>query len=71
MKRKHKDPLAGKRDPESQLYRAVRRFVLARGGSLVVIGGINTIELPDDRAMIFHVAVKCMGRKPIPLKDRP
>jgi hypothetical protein len=59
------------RDPTSQLYRAVIRFVESRSGSIVVIGGITTIELPGDREFIFHVAVKCCGRKPKPVEPTP
>lgn len=65
-KKKKRDVLAGRRDPESQLYRAVRRYVESKGGSLIVIGGIETQQWPDDREMMFRVAVKCMGRKPTP-----
>lgn len=63
-RKKKRDPLAGKRDPESQLYRAVRRYVESKGGSLLVIGGIETQEWPGERELMFRVAVKCMGRKP-------
>lgn len=66
-KKKKRDVLAGKRDPESQLYRAVRRYVESKGGSLVVIGGIETQEWPEDGRFKFRVAVKCMGKKPTPL----
>jgi hypothetical protein len=62
-----KDVLAGKRDAESQLYRAVRRFVRERGGSLLVIGGIVTIEWPGDAVGKFTVGVHCLGKKPTPL----
>lgn len=66
-KSKTRDVLAGRRDPESQLYRAVRRYVESKGGSLLVIGGIETQQWPDDRALMFRVAVRCMGRKPSPV----
>lgn len=62
--KKKRDVLAGKRDPESQLYRAVRRYVESKGGALVVIGGIETQEWPEDGRLKFRVAVRCMGRKP-------
>lgn len=47
-----------------RLYKAVQNYVEKKGGKLVVIGGVTIQEWPEDRAMIFHVAVKCMGRKP-------
>ena len=63
-KAEKRDVLAGKRDPESQLYRAVRRYVESKGGSLMVIGGVETQEWPEDGKFKFRVAVRCMGRKP-------
>lgn len=63
-KSKKRDVLAGKRDPESQLYRAIRRYVESKGGSLMVIGGIETQEWPGEGEFKFRVAVRCMGRKP-------
>jgi hypothetical protein len=47
-----------------RLYKAVDNYVRAKGGSLIVIGGIQIQEWPGDPAMVFQVAVKCMGRKP-------
>lgn len=71
MKRKpRKDVLAGKRDKTSQLYRAVRRWVKEGGGSLILIGGVVTIEWPGDRAGMFTVGIKCFGKKPKALEDQ-
>lgn len=47
-----------------RLYKAVANYVEKKGGKLVVIGGIQLQEWPGDPAMVFHVSVKCMGRKP-------
>lgn len=60
--RKSKQLITG-RDPVSQLYRAVDRYVKSKGGSLVVIGGIQVQQWPGDPAHSFVVAVKCMGRQ--------
>ena len=62
-KKRREDVLAGPGD-ELQLYRAVRRYVKARGGSIVVIGGIELQQWPDDRPQQFRLAVKFLGRKP-------
>lgn len=62
--KKDRDVLAGDRTPVGQLFRAVRRYVNANGGSIVVIGGIYVLEWPGDAAGKFTVAVKCLGRKP-------
>ena len=61
--RKSKQLISG-RDPVSQLYRAVDRYVKSKGGSIVVIGGIQIQQWPGDASNNFVVAVKCMGRLP-------
>ena len=48
-----------------RLYKAVQNYVEKNGGKLAVIGGITIQEWPADSAMVFHVAVKCCGRKPV------
>lgn len=47
-----------------RLYKAVQNYVEKGGGKLIVIGGIAVQEWPTDNAHVFHVAVKCLGRKP-------
>lgn len=47
-----------------RLYKAVQHYVEKCSGKLVVIGGIQLQEWPQDNKHIFHVAVKCLGRKP-------
>lgn len=54
-----------------RLYKAVQNYIEKKGGKLAVIGGVSIQEWPDDRAMIFHVAIKCMGRKPEFAKTTP
>jgi hypothetical protein len=52
------------RDPASQLYRAVVRYVESKGGSIFVIGGVQIQEWPGEFSGNFRLAVKCTGRKP-------
>jgi hypothetical protein len=51
-------------DPVSQLYRAIIRYVKFRGGDIMVIGGIEIQEWPDEFKYNFRVAVRCTGKKP-------
>lgn len=46
------------------LYRAVHSYVKKHGGDIVVIGGIQIQEWPQDNKGVFHISVKCLGRKP-------
>lgn len=62
--RKVRDVLEG-RDPTMQLYRAVRRYVQSKGGSLLMIGGIEVQEWPGDGKAMYRVAVRLLGRKPV------
>lgn len=66
MKRKKKlDPLAGKRDPVSQLYRAIRRYVEHHDGNIIVVGGIQVQEWPEDSFKgKYTIAVQCLGKRP-------
>lgn len=57
------DPLTGD-SAEMELYRAVRRYVESLEGSIVVIGGIEIQEWPDDANLTYRVAVRCTGRAP-------
>lgn len=47
-----------------RLYKAVQNYVGRSGGKLIVIGGIAVQEWPTDNKFVFHIAVKCLGRKP-------
>jgi hypothetical protein len=47
------------------LYKAVANYVKANGGKLVVVGGVRIEEWPGEPDLVFHVAIKCMGRKPV------
>ena len=63
-----RDVLAGN-TPDLQLYRGVRRYVESLGGSVIVIGGIEIQEWPDDPAGKYRVAVSVLGRRPEPRKS--
>lgn len=64
MKRKSKRKQPSPEPQVDALYKAVQAWVEHNGGKLVVIGGIQVQQWPQDREFIFHVAVKCMGRLP-------
>lgn len=51
-------------DLVDDLYQVVRRYVENNGGVVLVVGGIQIVEWPSDNAGVFHVSVKCTGRKP-------
>lgn len=48
----------------NRLFGAVQNFVERNGGKLVIVGPITVQEWPQDNKGVFHVAVKCLGRKP-------
>lgn len=58
-----RDVLAGKRDPVSQLYRAVKRYVEHHNGNIIVIGGIG-LGVEDDNKGRYFIQVKCLGKPP-------
>lgn len=62
-KAKHKPILIGGRDPISQLYRAVLRYVEASGGQVIVIGGVQVQEW-QPRSGNYVIGIKCMGKLP-------
>lgn len=51
-------------DDTDKLYKAVQNYIEGRGGKLLIIGGVEIIEMPDDNKGIFHFAIKCMGKRP-------
>ena len=59
------------RDPTSQLYRAILRYVKSKGGSIMVIGGVQIEQWPGDGELKYVVGVRCMGRKPVVEKSAP
>lgn len=65
-KKKSKHRKITGRDPTSQLYRAIIRYVESKGGSITVIGGVQIEQWPGDGELKYVVGVRCMGRKPSP-----
>ena len=66
--KKKRDLLAG-RSPTMQLYRAVRRYVESGGGNVVVIGGIEVQDFAEGAGK-WRLAVRLMGKKPSPDKEK-
>jgi len=62
-KKTNKRPILG-RDPTSQLYRAVIRYIESKGGSVLVIGGAQIQQWPGEREFNYVLGVRCTGRKP-------
>lgn len=59
-----KPKLKGIPKPIDRLYKAVDNYVKKNGGNIIVIGGIQTMVLPEDNKYQFTIAVKCLGKKP-------
>ncbi len=53
-----------KPDETIALYDAVAAFVKAKGGNVLVIGGIQMLKWPDDRQHNFMIAVRITGIEP-------
>ena len=53
-----------KNDPAHNLLAAAQHYIKARGGAVVVIGGIQIIKHPFDPEASFQIAVRCVGRLP-------
>lgn len=67
MKTKKKSKLHRKltgRDPTSQLYRAIIRYVESKKGSIIVIGGVQIEQWPGEGEFKYVVGVRCLGRRP-------
>lgn len=69
-KRKERILRFRKNAPEHNLLAAVQHFVRANGGSIVVIGGIETQDWGEGLGK-FRIAVKCLGRKPAASGGQP
>ena len=57
--------LGQKRDELDNLYDAAIAFIEARGGKVVVIGGVSVIELPGDKKFNYVLGVRVTGVRPI------
>lgn len=47
-----------------RLYKAVAHYVEKVGGKLVVIGGIQVQQWPNDGEYRFTIGIRCTGTKP-------
>ena len=47
-----------------ELYEAVRNYIESKGGSVVVIGGIQIVQMPDDLKFNWGLNVRVTGKKP-------
>lgn len=56
--------MAGVPSHVARLYRAVENYVLKNNGTVVVIGGIQVMTLPEEGAYKYRIAVQCVGTKP-------
>jgi hypothetical protein len=63
--KRRRDPLAGLDKATADLYRAVQNYVKAHDGSVIVIGGIDLVQMPGDGEMKYRVAVRCLGKRPV------
>ena len=61
MKKKIK---TGKDDIDT-LYEAVRAYIENRGGSVVVIGGVQIVQMPDDLKFNWGLNIRVTGKKPV------
>lgn len=48
----------------ADLYDALDNYVTKLGGKIVIIGGVEVQEWPNDPKHSFRMAIKCVGFKP-------
>jgi ABC-type sugar transport system substrate-binding protein len=53
-----------KKDVTDRLYDAVIDFIESKGGKVLVIGGVETQQFPEDRKLNFRLAIRFTGKKP-------
>ena len=46
------------------LYKEVAKYVASQGGKVIMCGGIQVQEWPEDHKFSFTIAIKCVGKKP-------
>lgn len=56
--------MKNKKDVTDRLYKAVVDFIDAKKGKVVVIGGVEIQQFPDDSEFTFRLAVRITGKKP-------
>ena len=57
-----------KDDPSHNLLAAAQHYILANGGTALLIGGIDIITMPYDPPSKYRVAVGCLGVRPEKVK---
>lgn len=48
----------------NRLYDAVANYIEKRGGKVVVVGGVEIQQWPQDGEFRFSVAIRCTGKVP-------
>jgi len=51
-------------DATDRFYKAIIDYIESRGGKVVVIGGVEIQQWPNDGDLKFKIAVSCVGKKP-------
>ena len=62
MKKSQNKP--DKIDTTDALYRAVADYIESKGGTAIVIGGIQTIKWPTDAKYNYTLGIKITGKHP-------
>ena len=52
------------KDDQDVLLDAVMKYIKAKGGNVVVIGGIEIQRFPGDAKYNFRLAIRCTGEAP-------
>lgn len=57
-------PARKRRDATDRLYRAVCAYVESKGGTALVVGGIQVIQWPTDAKFNYTLGIKVTGKVP-------
>lgn len=49
----------------ARLYKAVENYVRKHNGTIMVIGGIQIVQWPNDGEFRYSVSVPCTGNRPV------
>lgn len=58
-----------KKDVTDKLYDAVVKYIESKGGRVIVIGGVEIQQFPEND-FNYKLAIRCTGKKPLPSRDR-
>ncbi len=53
-----------KNDPGHNMLVSTQRWIHANGGTALLLGGIDIVQLPEDNPLKYRVAVVAIGKKP-------